>query len=85
MRFVLASKLKRWVRPLLEPADITPPHSAKHQIDQRQGLAHVYKYTRNHLPTATECYWRRLSFVFYAMRDVHVRALDTPAAEHEAT
>ena len=26
-----------------------------------------------------------LSFVFYTMRDVHVRALDTPAAEHEAT
>jgi transposase len=25
-----------------------------------------------------------LTYVFYAMRDGHVRALDTPAAEHEA-
>ena len=25
-----------------------------------------------------------LTYVFYGMRDGHVRALDTPAAEHEA-
>ena len=55
----------------------TPVHQARDAIIARRG-----PQARNIAKVAAAR--KLLTYVFYAMRDGHVRALDTPAAEHEA-
>ena len=55
----------------------TPIRQAKDAIITRRG-----PQARNIAKVAAAR--KLLTYVFYAMRDGHVRALDTPAAEHEA-
>ena len=55
----------------------TPIHQARDAIIARRG-----PQARNIAKVAAAR--KLLTYVFYAMRDGHVRALDTPAAEHEA-
>ena len=55
----------------------TPVRQARDAIIARRGIQ-----ARNIAKVAAAR--KLLTYVFYAMRDGHVRALDTPAAEHEA-
>jgi len=55
----------------------TPIHQARDAIIARRGIQ-----ARNIAKVAAAR--KLLTYVFYAMRDGHVRSLDTPAAEHEA-
>ena len=66
----------RWA--LIEAVQRTPVHQAKDAIITRRGIQ-----ARNIAKVAAAR--KLLTYVFYAMRDGHVRALDTPAAEHKAS
>ena len=70
LRWALAGAVQR------TPAG-TPIHQARDAIIARRGIQ-----ARNIAKVAAAR--KLLTYVFYAMRDGHVRALDTPAAEHEA-
>jgi hypothetical protein len=73
------SPVLRWA--LVEAVQHTPAgppvHQAKDAIIARRG-----PQARNIAKVAAAR--KLLTYVFYAMRDGHVRSLDTPAAEREA-
>jgi transposase len=73
------SRPLRWalIEAVQRTPDGTPVHQARDAIIARRG-----PQARNIAKVAAAR--KLLTCVFYAMRDGHVRALDTPAAEHEA-
>jgi transposase len=72
------SPVLRWalIEAVQRTPDGTPIRQAKDAIIARRG-----PQARNIAKVAAAR--KLLTYVFYAMRDGHVRALDTPAAEHE--
>ena len=73
------SRPLRWalIEAVQRTPDGTPVRQARDAIIARRG-----PQARNIAKVAAAR--KLLTYVFYAMRDGHVRALDTPAAEHEA-
>ena len=73
------SPILRWamVEAIQHQPEGSPPRELKDRIIARRG-----DQARNIAKAAAAR--KLLTCVFYAMRDGHVRALDTPAAEHEA-